>query len=214
MGVRLAFFALACALGAACALDRDGLFAGGQAGAGGAQGGAGGAPNAGGTMGAAGGPASSSTAGGSGPGLLGSTCSRDNECKSDQCVDGVCCNSDCTGECEMCLEAHTGEADGNCAPIIAEQDPDDECPPFHTCNGAGDCELALGSVCSDDRDCVSGECTDGHCCNEVCDGECEACSQNLNNVDDGQCAPIPLGDDPGNECSGAASTCDGTGQCN
>ena len=71
--------------------------------------------------------------------------------------------------------------------------------------------LPDGSACNVDLDCLSGFCTDGFCCNTVCDSSelCSAC-----NVpgDEGFCTAIPDGQDPADECPGL-QVCDGTTQC-
>ena len=42
------------------------------------------------------------TAGGTAAGMLGETCGCDRDCQSGFCVDGVCCNTACTGTCMAC----------------------------------------------------------------------------------------------------------------
>ncbi|HEX9485947.1 MAG TPA: OmpA family protein [Gemmatimonadales bacterium] len=44
----------------------------------------------------------------------GQACGGGNQCGSQHCVDGVCCNTSCTGQCEACAEA--GSA-GTCTPV-------------------------------------------------------------------------------------------------
>src|SRR5262249_17496666 len=47
----------------------------------------------------------------------GTPCSRSAECATGLCVDGVCCNSDCTGQCEACNV--TGK-EGTCIAVTGE----------------------------------------------------------------------------------------------
>jgi hypothetical protein len=69
--------------------------------------------------------------------------------------------------------------------------------------GAGQGEL--GDPCDDGGACQSGSCADGVCCDEACDGVCEACSAA------GACTPASLGTDPEVECGGGV--CGGSSSC-
>lgn len=55
----------------------------------------------------------------------------------------------------------------------------------------------VGLPCSVSADCPSGNCADGVCCDSPCTGLCEQC--NLPGKE-GQCEPVPEGQDPVNEC--------------
>lgn len=56
-------------------------------------------------------------------------CAGDAECQSGFCPpqDGVCCDSRCDHTCEACTASRTGGADGTCAAVTADSDPDLEC---------------------------------------------------------------------------------------
>jgi hypothetical protein len=54
----------------------------------------------------------------------GETCDEPSDCQSSYCVDGVCCNSACTGTCRRC--DLTGSR-GTCSTTPWGQDPDSEC---------------------------------------------------------------------------------------
>ena len=83
------------------------------------------------------------------------------------------------------------------------------------CSAAGSC-VALGAngvTCAAGAECASGNCVDGVCCNNACDGQCQAC-----NVagSAGTCSAIkgaPVGGRAA--CNGAgtpcAGSCDGVG---
>ncbi len=43
------------------------------------------------------------------------------------CVDGVCCENTCIGECMACSLAKTGSPNGTCAQVKGGTDPDNEC---------------------------------------------------------------------------------------
>ena len=74
-----------------------------------------------------------------------------------------------------------------------------------------------GFVCKDDKECHSGHCVDGHCCQSACDGLCMSCDQPGKF---GHCLPVDAGQDPDDECAeeapsscGRDGACDGAGAC-
>jgi hypothetical protein len=68
---------------------------------------------------------------------VGQVCMVGSECASTFCVDGVCCNSSCTGPCRKCSLPTTV---GTCTNVPNGQDPDNECTGgTGFCNGAGAC---------------------------------------------------------------------------
>lgn len=69
----------------------------------------------------------------------GTSCLTNFECISGNCVDGVCCESACTGVCQTCSGLYGGTA-GTCTLIPAELDPDAECPGG-SCDGNGQCSV-------------------------------------------------------------------------
>lgn len=139
----------------------------------------------------------------------GATCSTNGECASASCVDGVCCNSPCTGLCQACTAAKKGAgANGACGAIVAGIDPDNECPGADVCS-AGACKELNGSACSAATECLSGNCIDGVCCNTACGALCQACNI-AGSI--GTCANVPAGSDPASECAGAVN-CNGAGAC-
>ncbi|MCF7907099.1 DUF5057 domain-containing protein [Patescibacteria group bacterium] len=124
----------------------------------------------------------------------GENCSLDVECSSGYCSpDGVCCNTACQGLCQSCNQS--GQ-EGTCLLVPSGEDPGDVCSdtaPCLTgnCDGLGACELeSSGTSC----------------------GDCQYCSVN------GQCLPVPFGEDYNNQCSEDSSNCeagycDGYGSC-
>ena len=85
----------------------------------------------------------------------GSTCAMANECESNYCQQGVCCNTGCAGTCMACNLATTM---GTCSPIAPGQPPvvATQCPMMAStscgtdgmCNGAGACRnYAAGTAC-------------------------------------------------------------------
>jgi hypothetical protein len=49
--------------------------------------------------------------------LLGIPCTQDSDCDSGFCRDGVCCDSDCSGTCEVCSAANGASDDGLCTEL-------------------------------------------------------------------------------------------------
>ncbi len=161
----------------------------------------------------------------------GSPCVAGAECLSGFCVDGVCCDAACTGECEACTGAlKGGGADGTCGAVSDGTDPDGDCAPFvcsggsclSTCATDVDCAAGLacfpvldlcaqrqsdGVPCAKNGQCQSGFCVDGVCCDGACTGQCEAC----NGATSGTCSAV-LGAPHGarSACSGSGSACAGS----
>ncbi len=68
----------------------------------------------------------------------GTSCTRDAQCLNDHCVDGVCCNSDCEGQCQAC---DVVGFEGTCTQVDGEPPHGDRDP----CEGAGtECEGVCG----------------------------------------------------------------------
>lgn len=88
---------------------------------------------------------------------LSETCTNGFECFSGHCADGMCCSTQCDGVCETC-------SGGQCLPIPAGADPENECPGEASCSGSGSCDSVTGDTpCADDEDCQGGFCCDGIC---------------------------------------------------
>jgi hypothetical protein len=173
----------------------------------------GGAPNGGAPNGGAPNGGAPNGGGGSSGSPNGTACADGAECESGACADGVCCDVACDGVCEACLSAATGEPDGQCAPVLAETDPAEECAAGDcasgTCDGSGAC--ALESTATECRpalaECDVAEFCDGSsidcgpdelvaantpCSDYVCDGlvaECPtSCASDLDCAPDRFCA--------------------------
>jgi hypothetical protein len=144
---------------------------------------------------------------------VGQPCTTGGDCLNNTCVDGFCCNTACAATCQGCSMAKTGAANGTCANITANTDPENECAGTTTCNGSGMCnKLPNGSSCTLAGECSSNLCVDGVCCGTACGGTCQACNV-AGNL--GTCTPIPSGTDPSNECNGNGGNdvCNGSGAC-
>ncbi len=78
----------------------------------------------------------------------GQACQVGAECGSGHCVDGVCCNDSCVGQCVTC--ALPG-AEGNCSLAAPGTDPHKDCgaggPCDNVCDSTGQCVDRIGEVC-------------------------------------------------------------------
>ncbi len=135
---------------------------------------------------------------------VGTGCDESNpdECASGFCVDGVCCDQKCDGECVAC---DVFNQNGVCQALVG-----------NTCNGGvcnadAECVPLEGGMCTDPGGCNSNFCADSVCCNEACDGPCESCADHTGDqatIPDGICAYAPTDD---GLCGGAG--CVGKGRC-
>ena len=69
----------------------------------------------------------------------GTPCTLNSNCASNNCVDGVCCDTPCFGLCQACTAVKKGSgSDGTCGNIGNGLDPDNECAVANTyvCEGA------------------------------------------------------------------------------
>jgi hypothetical protein len=112
-----------------------------------------------------------------------------------------------------CAASKTDGADGDCSNVTAGTDPDGECGLGELCDGAGVCKKkSVGADCSSGNECESTYCADEICCATACTGNCEACSNAITGLADGTCGPVPVGDDPDQDCA-ANERCDGGSLC-
>ncbi len=100
--------------------------------------------------------------------LNGVVCSGGHQCASGHCVDGVCCESSCEGECRGCRQSKTGRPDGQCEDLLDGTDPDRECA-LATCSSDSQARVPRsvcdgGSCTAPPRvDCGSYTCDSGNC---------------------------------------------------
>ncbi|MEJ7735622.1 MAG: hypothetical protein WKG00_41345, partial [Polyangiaceae bacterium] len=92
---------------------------------------------------------------GQAPGCEPAACASGEECLSGFCADGICCAGPCEGECRSCLASANGVEDGQCLPIAAGTDPENECADDGTthcasillCDGTGAC-VTSNALCA------------------------------------------------------------------
>ena len=156
-------------------------------------------------------------------------------CVTGNCVDGVCCNSGCTGLCQACAKSlKTAGNNGECGSAKASTDPHDQCGPEAPgtcgqngfCNGSGACDTwVVGTSCGN-ATCVANESRPQHCtgprvCGTVSGTDCGAYQCNPTS---GTCPGICATDSEctaGNFCNGsqcvpklvAGSICIAANQC-
>ncbi len=111
----------------------------------------------------------------------GTVCTRNDECKSMHCVDGVCCSSaSCTA------------------------------PNKCNANGKGTCSKPLATKCALGTECGTGYCIDGVCCDAACTGQCAACNIGGSEGHCAAVAGSPVGTRPACPGTGKCqSKCDG-----
>jgi hypothetical protein len=161
----------------------------------------------------------------------GSACTCNQECKSSQCVAGICCDKACDGVCQACnVEAHAGTCwplpPGD-APRVAggcKTEAKTTCGFDGKCDGAGACrKYPDGTTCAEGRCsgnavtgatiCMGGHCTPGaatNCAPYACDPARNSCRTSCKDASDcdghdcvaGSCGKRPLG-----------ATCSTAGDC-
>jgi hypothetical protein len=159
----------------------------------------------------------------------GQACAAGSECVSGACVDGVCCASACNQACEVCNatpgtctaapkgssgrgSCGVGACDGTSHVCSTSCTTDADCSATGWCK-AGTCTAtqAPGGACARDRQCQSGSCRDGVCCDKACNGACEACTKAKGATADGTCTTLPASAKPaacgGYACSGTSAAC-------
>lgn len=172
LGRALAFTAGAIALLFACSFDDRTLTVHGAGGS---------AASAGQGSGAKSGSSSAGSANGGSSGAAGleggEKCTADDDCASNFCIDGVCCEKACEGECVSCSAAVTGKADGACEKVPAGMDPHDDCAQGKDvcgkdgqCDGAGACRYAVPSTNCGAETCANDQYTPGAQCDGA--GKC------------------------------------------
>lgn len=141
---------------------------------------------------------------------IGASCTSSADCGVGQCVDGVCCDSACSGTCESCRASdNTAGRDGICSPVQAGVDPRDDCPDDGaascqrngTCDGRRACafyatQTCGAARCEGDQLVVPGKepasCNGYRCVGNACLGTCSQladCADGYVCSAAGQCTP-------------------------
>jgi hypothetical protein len=127
----------------------------------------------------------------------GAACANASECRSEHCVDGVCCDQDCDGACEACRFSETDPKAGQCRAIEGT-------PPPHRkpCDGEAPC---AGTCKAPDRDKCTYPGVATECGKRSCRGNVETLPRGCDGA--GRCAPEETKSCGTYTCDEPASTC-------
>lgn len=105
--------------------------------------------------------------------LNGQKCKLDSECQSGECVDGICCENACEGQCMTCNDT---QKPGKCVPVADGSECDDgkHCTVDDRCQ-KGECIGGSARDCSGfDTECGKGQCSEekGGCYTDAPDDVC------------------------------------------
>jgi hypothetical protein len=134
----------------------------------------------------------------------GEACSSPIECQSNNCVDGVCCSSSCSGICRSCaLSGYLG--------TCRDLSDNESCNDGNVCNGPGTCQsgecVSLNPLdCDDQNPCTTDSCNPSSGCQHVKKSDGSSCSDGdiCNGVEKCQ---------SGNCQSSSAISCDDQNPC-
>lgn len=97
----------------------------------------------------------------------GQACAANDACASGFCVDGLCCDTACSGACQAC----NGARPGVCSAYVAGTDPEKECDGMGTgncaavCDGVGACRFPnQNATCGSCGTCNQGTCREPLMC--------------------------------------------------
>jgi hypothetical protein len=170
----------------------------------------------------------------------GAACSRDDECESGSCTDGVCCNGTCDGQCEACnvpgkvgtCAPSTGKPVGTRAKCTGDGTTcGGECDGTHrdTCSYAGFGVTCVEPTCTKGRATIAAFCNGAGQCPQAevqqCPGQCDGsgticagdCAGTCSSIDTycsaGVCLPLKLAGEPCNSLAECASSFCVDGMC-
>lgn len=136
---------------------------------------------------------------------LGDICEQHTDCFSGHCVDGVCCDDECSGSCQVC------NSEGACTTRSVEDNV--ECSQCQRCDGTN--TSCQNTTANNGKDCTE-QCT--RCINGVCttrpaddNTECSTCRR-CNGTSLDTCEPVDAGEQNLN-CTSVCKACNGSGAC-
>lgn len=171
----------------------------------------------------------------SGQNPVGSSCSTGDDCATNNCIDGVCCDLSCLGTCRSCAEVKTGLPNGTCGSVLDGQQTMNGCQTqgmvcskigcvssqcFDQVKDGDETDVDCGGscpgcdiahACSKNDDCLAGNCVDGLCCGTLCFQTCRSCARAKTGLEDGTCAPVSDGQQTSNGCNAPGQVCSSAG---
>ncbi|MEL6543042.1 MAG: hypothetical protein AAFQ82_00345, partial [Myxococcota bacterium] len=152
---------------------------------------------------------------------IASECVDGQQCQNDVCcIEGAapCCSSD--AQCFGGLRCNLSTA--TCIVECTEGDDSACADSNEVCNNDDLCvrKRETGESCVSSEQCIDGSCADARCCENDCDDTCEACSELLTGLPDGECHPVPRTNSDfgtctptGTGCAGDSCVCTGATSC-
>lgn len=116
---------------------------------------------------------------------IGVQCTKNEECVSGFCVEGICCDTACDSACRSCKASEKiDEVDGRCGPAKVGLNPRNLCQSGAFCNATGSCETSVtkGAACRDSRTLENVDGTTTDCQPYACEGS--ACKVGCNSYKD------------------------------
>ena len=147
----------------------------------------------------------------------GAKCTDDTQCTLGFCVDGVCCDSRCSGQCQACAETSSV---GTCTTVPSGDPRGTRTPCTGTGKCKGQCDGSSATACKmpgNTTVCQTESCIDGqHTPESVCNGSGTCPGQTASTCSAGSCATDNSGKCLGSCTSSSCPTgqyCASTGAC-
>jgi hypothetical protein len=120
----------------------------------------------------------------------GQACSSNSQCLSGFCVQGVCCNTSCSGQCQSC---NFQGSPGTCTNDPAGSPGTPSCSPYLCSGSSPSCSGSCtnNSNCAPGYNCTNGICTVQQICGSgqtLCNGTCDNLQSDPNNC--GACGNV------------------------
>lgn len=90
----------------------------------------------------------------------GTPCSSATDCLDNNCIDGFCCDTSCTGICRACNQAGK---EGTCSVLPKGTEDPGKCDNKKACSANGNCLLKDGQSCTQGSQCLNASCFMGFC---------------------------------------------------